>query len=204
MAIICGERIQQSLKNVERLMERGEEYENHLDAAFLDAWSVVDVCHRIRRLIARTPGIKHNEPWLQLFLRKTEEIEELRNHIQHLDSGISALPLNWTPVLGTLSWVSFSDDQKCLTTMLGSLEDGITNNSITYDRVGQSFTTKIELVAGNHCAPILDLVTDMTNLQDQLRMWVGKQPNWIVLPRQTPIFQMIFQPIPEKVSEVLE
>lgn len=193
MVRLAAKRIQTSLQDVESCKQAGSDYEEALDAAFLDAWSVVDVCHRIRRIIACTPGIKQREPWLQSFLRATEEIEELRNYVQHLDSTIPSISSPWTPVMGTLSWVSSYDDQTCLTTMLGSLENGVTNSSITYDTVNRCFTRKIELSLGTQRVSILDLCDRIACLRKDLKGWAAQQAGWKTISRCTPIFAMTLE-----------
>jgi hypothetical protein len=64
------------------------------------AWSVVDTLNRVRVLVRAMPGLKQSAPAVQVFLREIEEIERLRNAIQHVYvAGASeplASPLRWT------------------------------------------------------------------------------------------------------------
>lgn len=192
MVRLAAKRIQISLRDAEACKQADSDREEALDAAYLDAWSVVDVCHRIRRIVSCTPGIKQRAPWLQSFLRATEEVEEFRNYVQNLDTTIPGISAPWTPVMGTLSWVSFHDDQTCLTTMLGSLEDGVTNNTISYDTVNRCFARKIELTLGTQRLSILDLCDRIEDLREDLKDWVAQQPGWEAGTRRTPIFAMTF------------
>src|SRR5215813_5594421 len=49
--------------------------------AMLDVWSVVDSVHRLRDLLD-VPGVPH-DTWWQLFMRRTSDIADLRDEIQH-------------------------------------------------------------------------------------------------------------------------
>jgi len=60
--------------------------------AILDAWPLIDVCHRIRQLILHIFGLRHKTAALQIFVRATEQIDVLRHHVQHLASGIQSIP----------------------------------------------------------------------------------------------------------------
>lgn len=194
MAQICSSRLRRSLEDIEVKLRDGCDYEDLLDSAFLDAWSIVDLCHRIRRVIKSTPGVKQSESWLQSFVRWSAEIEETRNYVQHLDSGLPQLPKKWTPIMGTLSWASFLDPLSCWTTMLGSLEDGITNNSVSFDTVKGEFSHEVELTVGNRRLPLMAICDRIAKLREHLADWVKQQPNWTSSKRRTPLFRMSIEP----------
>lgn len=80
-------------------------------AAVLDAWSIVDLIHRLRDLLYQAPGIKQNSPALHLFTRKTVDIETLRNAVQHLNQQIHQMVAENLPVWGALSWISMPDPE---------------------------------------------------------------------------------------------
>lgn len=194
MAQVCSARLRRSLQDIEEKNRDGDEYEDLLDSAFLDAWSIVDLCHRIRRVIKSVPGIKQSETWLQSFVRSTVGVEEARNHVQHIDSGLPQLPEKWTPVMGTLSWASFLDPLTCWTTMLGSLEDGITNNSVSFDTIKGEFSREVELTVGEHKLPLMAICDRIARLREHLADWVKRQPNWKSSKRRTPLFRMSIEP----------
>lgn len=194
MAKVCASRLRRTLEEIEVIHRDGADYEDLLDSAFLDAWSVVDLCHRIRRVIQSTPGIKQSEPWLQTFLRWSAEIEEARNYVQHLDSGLPQLPKQWTPIMGTLSWASFLDPLSCWTTMFGSLEDGVTNNSISFDTIEGKFAQEVELAVGNRRIPLLAICDRIEKLRGDLTDWVKQQPTWQARKRLTPLLRMRIEP----------
>jgi len=52
--------------------------------AILDAWPLIDVCHRIRQLILHIFGLRHKTAALQIFVRALEQIDGLRYHVQHI------------------------------------------------------------------------------------------------------------------------
>lgn len=194
MAKVCSGRLRRSLHDIEEKNRNGVEFEDLLDSAFLDAWSIVDLCHRIRRVLKSVPGIKQSETWLQSFVRSTAGVEEARNHVQHLDSGLPQLPEKWTPVMGTLSWASFLDPMSCWTTMLGSLEDGITNNSVSFDTIKGEFTQDVELTVGERRIPLLAICDRIEKVQGHLVDWVKRQPHWQSSKRRTPLFRMTIEP----------
>lgn len=69
----------------------------------VDAWSFVDVVHRLRACVCHAPGLKKNAP-VKSLLKTTEEIVELRNFVQHLDSEAPKLASTAMPIWGSLSW----------------------------------------------------------------------------------------------------
>lgn len=76
---------------------------------FLDAWSFIDCTHRLRELFEQAPGISQKGPALQVFLRATEDIEQLRHVAQHLRREVSALAQNVDFIHGTISWVALTN-----------------------------------------------------------------------------------------------
>lgn len=55
------------------------------------------------------PGSKKKGPGLQVFMRHTNVIEDLRNAVQHLNHEIEGLVDRNQPVWGSLSWFAFLD-----------------------------------------------------------------------------------------------
>lgn len=82
--------------------------------AVLSAWSMVDSINRLRELLDAMPGLKKNQPELQLFKRKTAEFETLRNAVQHLRDEISALAAAEQHVWGALGWISIMNPPEIL------------------------------------------------------------------------------------------
>jgi hypothetical protein len=80
-------------------------------SAILDAWSIVDSIHRLRSLLYQVPGLKQNSPALRLFMKKTVEIDNLRNAVQHLNQQIHKIVDLDLPVWGALSWAAMLDSE---------------------------------------------------------------------------------------------
>jgi hypothetical protein len=70
---------------------------------------VVDSLQRLRGLLKQMPGSKNKSPGLQVFLRNTDMVEDLRNMVQHLNHEIDNLVDQNEPVFGTLSWFTVLD-----------------------------------------------------------------------------------------------
>lgn len=88
-------------------------------SVMLDAWSIIDALHRIRGLLKHMPGIEKRSraPEIRAFWAATEQVPELRNTIQHLDTTISKVvdDKNWA-VLGSVSWGIIDVEKKEVTT----------------------------------------------------------------------------------------
>ncbi|MDX6379852.1 MAG: hypothetical protein QOI57_876 [Rubrobacteraceae bacterium] len=70
---------------------------------------MVDSLQRLRGLLKQMPGSKNKSPGLQVFLRNTDMVEDLRNMVQHLNHEIDNLVDQNEPVFGTLSWFTVLD-----------------------------------------------------------------------------------------------
>jgi hypothetical protein len=82
-------------------------------AALSDAWTIIDSTHRLRELVWDMPGItkkKRSAP-LRKFYRSTENIDQLRNKVQHLKGEIRTVADTDQPVWGVLSWFSHFEEQ---------------------------------------------------------------------------------------------
>src|ERR1044072_4098519 len=79
-------------------------------AAMVDVWSIVDSVNRLRDLLKEVPGVRH-DVWWELFMRRTKEISELRNDIQHQigKARLQALVANAGQIWGFLSWAEVRD-----------------------------------------------------------------------------------------------
>ncbi len=81
-------------------------------SAMHDAWSIVDSSFRLRCLIETSPNLKKKGPGIQLFLRQTQGIAQLRNVVQHLNTEIRKLIELNVPAWGVLNWVELTDQEK--------------------------------------------------------------------------------------------
>lgn len=109
MADRAYDRLAKSLQNA--AVKELPDYEllQLVPVCFLDAWSIIDSVNRLRVLLNRLPEFKKNAHSLQIFLRKTEAVEDLRNTVQHLDTEIDNLAANDLPVWGDLRWLVLLD-----------------------------------------------------------------------------------------------
>jgi len=76
----------------------------HGHRALVDAYSVVDSAHRFREVLRVTPGLKHNAEF-ELFMRRTQAVEELRHVVQHLNREVDAIAQSGRAALGTVTWL---------------------------------------------------------------------------------------------------
>ncbi len=92
------ERLRIKLDSIAKMHDESTQCENDIVTTILDAWSLIDVCHRIRRLIFQISGLPHNTAALQIFSRATRQVETLRHYVQHFASGIQSIPRNSYPM----------------------------------------------------------------------------------------------------------
>ncbi|MDQ3820926.1 MAG: hypothetical protein M3362_25025 [Acidobacteriota bacterium] len=110
MAQVSSLRLRETLAQLS-LSNKGEQdiADSVAVTVFLDAWSVVDSIHRLRELLQAMPKMKKRGVMLELFMRGTAQVVELRNHIQHLREELPRPDSALLPVWGTLSWLFVLD-----------------------------------------------------------------------------------------------
>jgi hypothetical protein len=106
-------------ENLLRLLQPNANPEDQITiSVMLDAWSIVDALNRLRGLVKNMPGIqkRYRIPEIRAFFDVTEQIPDLRNTVQHVETTIPGIidDKNWA-VLGSLSW-SVLDSEKLLVT----------------------------------------------------------------------------------------
>lgn len=69
----------------------------------MDAWTIIDAVNRLGALVAATRGLKQG-PAVESFRRSVEDVEILRNAVQHLIGEVEELEKNDRPLWGSLSW----------------------------------------------------------------------------------------------------
>ena len=75
-----------------------------------DAWSIVDFAHRLRELVQQLPQLRKKEASVQLFIRNTDELEELRNFVQHFRTEIDSFVSRSMRLWGVVSWSKINDE----------------------------------------------------------------------------------------------
>ena len=104
MTDLAYTRLRNCLYRVAVGQREGKSYTPALPTALLDAWSMVDNLHRFRELLQQMRGIKQRSADVQLFLRRSAKIEDLRNGVQHLPTEIRDLRAANLTVWGVLHW----------------------------------------------------------------------------------------------------
>jgi hypothetical protein len=194
MADIAVKRLQPTLDNVARLHDANEDTEAQISSALLDAWSLIDMCHRARELVQSTPTLPHKLPGIQIFLRATPQIENLRQYVQHFRSGIPKLPDSWSPLWGSLSWTPTHDRATCYTILTGNLVSGITAPSISYDTHELRFTSEIVLSTGEADVDLPSIAARMATLRETLLRWIDTHPTFKRVDANTPFCKICMNP----------
>ena len=91
------------------LLERYKE--SSQEEVIMQAWLVIGNLNKLRCLLDKVSGIKKNEPWFKLFIKKIENVENPRNFIEHYDNELSKLIVEVKPLLGYISWLTYKEDK---------------------------------------------------------------------------------------------
>lgn len=104
IADIAYKRLGQQLQKMDVKFNQDENINSEdIAVTFLDAWSIIDAVYRFRKLIHDFPSLP-NSTWKRLFLQRTEDVESLRDGLQHQDEKIPNLITNKGQIWGYLSW----------------------------------------------------------------------------------------------------
>lgn len=76
----------------------------------LDAWSYVDVIHRLRELLRQVPKLKTRDAAVRSFLDETASADHLGRYVQHMRRQTGTTPGPAGPLWGALSWVDSDGD----------------------------------------------------------------------------------------------
>jgi hypothetical protein len=124
------------------------------------------------------PRIKKKSPGFVLFLKKTRELEDLRNIVQHLDSEIDVLVATNSPVLGALSWAIALDPtgERILSCVLrpGTLLSPSAPFPFPVGNV-QHPIDRITLSAGNESVCLSDIMISLAKLASSIEKGLQKQ-----------------------------
>jgi len=104
MATMSYGRLQNSLLALSRGVAQDQPQPPALGAlAMMDAWMIIDAVNRLRALVEATRGLRRG-PAVVSFYRSVEDVEILRNAVQHLPGQVAELEKNGRPLWGSLSW----------------------------------------------------------------------------------------------------
>jgi len=191
MAEVAVGRLRTTLDEVAVRHAARQHAEEQIVSAFLDAWALIDMCHRARELSQK---LSKKLPGVQLFLRSTSHVERLRHYVQHFHTGIPTIPSCWTPLWGALSWVPTHETSTCYTIFTGNLPDGLQAPSIAYDTHDLRFASQIVLYVGADQADLPSIATQMCKLRDCLLGWIEKHPKFTRADANTRVWTVSFLP----------
>jgi len=188
MAALAGLRLRDTVEHITCLKEREEEYTDAVVSALLDAWTLVDICHRVRELVQQTPQLSRRTPQVQVFLRATEDAKELRHYVQHFRSGITGLPRVANPVWGALSWVSTVNPMRCYTVFTGTVFPGVEVPSCSFDTQEGRFAHVLALTAAGRTVDLAAMADHLAKLRDYVEHWMARSVPNVAGQREPPIF----------------
>lgn len=125
---------------------------------------MIDAIHRLRELLQHLPGLKRNQPELQIFLRKTRAVEDLRHFVQHFRSEIESFTSCGMPLWGTLSWASRNSETGLPENHMvipGTFFDEVWVESCRFDAQKGKFADRVLLYAGPKKIDLADLCEDV-------------------------------------------
>jgi hypothetical protein len=178
MASLTSRRIKGTLDEIARCHSKGEYTEEQITSGLLDAWTLVDVCHRVRELVQQTPGLSQKLPGIQVFLRTTGQIENLRHYVQHLRSGIPNIPTQSNPLWGVLSWTPSYDKTVCYTIFTGNLVGGVSGHSLSLDTHNFQFAGELNLLADGIDVDLNSISEQLGKLKTCISEWIDQQPHF--------------------------
>ncbi len=177
MANLVSRRFRETLDEIARCYSKNEYTEEQITSGLLDAWTLVDICYRVRELVQQMPGLSQKLPDIQIFLRGTEQIKDLRHYVQHLRNGIPNIPIQSNPLWGVVSWTPTNDKAVCYTIFSGNLVGGVSGHSLTLDTHNFQFVAEIKLLAGGIEIDLNSISDKLNKLKVCISDWIDKQPN---------------------------
>jgi hypothetical protein len=177
MANLATARLRETLDEIAQCYSKDEYTENQITSCLLDAWTFVDICHRVRGLVQQVPGLSKKLPCIQLFLRGTEHIDNLRNYVQHFRRGIPNIPPQSNPLWGVLSWTPTNDKTVCYTIFSGNLTPGVSGYSLSLDTYSSKFVDSIKLVANGIEVDFGIISEQLDRIKKCISEWLDQLPN---------------------------
>jgi hypothetical protein len=203
MANLVSRRIRETLDEITR--NYPDNYtEEQITSGLLYAWTLVDICHRVRELVQQTLRLSHNLPGIQIFLRGTEQIKNLRHYVQHLRSGIPNIPVQSNPLWGVLSWTPTNDKTVCYTIFSGNLAGGVYGNTPTLNTHNLQFTAEMKLMADGIEIDLNSILEHLKKVKICISEWLEQlqQPKIQQVKGKTMVFSFQYQKIKSPVAGV--
>ena len=185
MADLAHNRLRETLYEIAQSPTVPEPNSHDFAPAVLDAWSIIDLVHRLRGLLEQAPGVKQKSPALLSFMKKTVKIEKLRNSVQHLNQQIHKIADLNIPVWGALSWVTMFDPEvKSVWTCTLVAGTFFERSEPLISPLGKKFHPPVDLItlqASNYSVCLSDAIRDVepvvSCLEDYLREQFKDLPN---------------------------
>ena len=171
MANLVSRRIRETLDEIAR--NYPDNYtEEQITSGLLDAWTLIDICHRVRELVQQTPRLSQNLPGIQIFLRGTGQVKNLRHYVQHLRSGIPNIPVQSNPLWGVLSWTPTNDKTAFFTIFSGNLVGGVYANTLPLNSHSLQFTGEMKLLADDSEIDLNSILENLKKVKTCISEWL--------------------------------
>ena len=171
---LAQRRLARALDTVAKLRNEPDALGDLIVEAASDAWTMIDSIHRLRELVQQVPGLKKNQPELQLFLRQTHQVEKLRHFFQHFRKGIHAFTKRGTPLWGTLSWPTRDPETGILEDHIiipGSWFHGERVGGTVFDVQEGRYVERVALQAGPERIDLVDLIEHVERFASWYVAW---------------------------------
>jgi hypothetical protein len=173
MANLVSRRLRETLDEIAR-NHPDKCPEEQVTSGLLDAWILVDICHRVRGLIQGMPGLSRKLPGIQIFLRGTEQVECLHDYVQHCRNEIPNIPLKSNPLWGILSWTPSENHTVGFTIVSGNLVSGIYGHSLVFDKNALKYPAEIKLVASDVEVGLNHLLEQLEKVKTCVSEWLDQ------------------------------
>lgn len=171
---LAAARLASTLLLLSREQEDKSAVADRIALAISDAWMLIDSIHRLRELVQQVPKLRKNLPELQLFLRRTRVVEDLRHFFQHFRTEIDAFVSQAMPLWGTLTWAYTepeTGEQRNYTIAPGTFFAGATIPMCTFDSREWRYVERVLLQAGS-------MKVDLATLLEQVAEFAAWYTEW--------------------------
>ena len=172
-------KVQETIPEIEKSHFNQIENSNESEIIKLtcSVWNIIDTVNRLRDLIQQTPTLKQKTPEVRKYVKETEIVNDLRNYIQHLRSGISEIPNPSSPVWGVIGWRNKENPLEYFFVQTGTNQDGLIMNSAAFDREKKEFVDSVLLTVNELSVDIEKLVSLTNSLKVFIVKWVKENDN---------------------------
>ncbi len=205
---LAFQRLLEVLEKIARAGNASAELAPRIIAATADTWTIVDSTHRLRELVQQLPGLKQNQPEVQLLLRNTESLKDFRHFFQHFRTEIHSYVERRMPLWGVLSWTwinSNTGQAESHTIVPGTFYHQIQAAGCIFDTHTGRFIDRVVLHAGAKRFDLADVYDRVAAFAKWFEEWYERKWSGDGYHGADVHFAMTFQPIDadEKVSGTL-